>query len=44
MVLPLSPGFYHRPAGLQDLYDFITGKVLDGLGIDNARYRRWGER
>lgn len=43
VVLPLSPGFYHRPAGLQDLYDFITGKVLDGLGIDNARYRRWGE-
>jgi len=44
VILPLSPGFYHRPAGLQDLYDFITGKVLDGLGIENARYRRWGER
>lgn len=43
VVMPLSPGFYHRPSTLQELYDFITGKVLDGLGISNDRYRRWGE-
>jgi 4-hydroxy-3-polyprenylbenzoate decarboxylase len=41
VVLPLSPGFYHRPESLQDLYDFMTGKVLDCLGIANRRYARW---
>jgi polyprenyl P-hydroxybenzoate/phenylacrylic acid decarboxylase-like protein len=41
VVMPLSPGFYHHPATVQDLHDFITGKVLDALGIDNERYRRW---
>ena len=43
VVMPLSPGFYHKPATLQDLYDFITGKALDALGIANDRYKRWGE-
>ncbi len=42
VVLPCSPGFYHRPQTLEDLVGFITGKVLDCLGIDNAAYRRWG--
>ena len=40
-VLPLSPGFYQRPKSLQDLYDFITGKVLDCLGIPNTAFKRW---
>jgi 4-hydroxy-3-polyprenylbenzoate decarboxylase len=43
VVMPLSPGFYHRPESLQEIYDFITGKVLDALAIENHRYRRWGE-
>jgi 4-hydroxy-3-polyprenylbenzoate decarboxylase len=43
VVMPLSPAFYHRPQTLQDMCDFITGKVLDALAIENDRYRRWGE-
>jgi 4-hydroxy-3-polyprenylbenzoate decarboxylase len=42
-ILPLSPGFYHKPKNIQDLYDFITGKVLDCLNIPNKKYHRWGE-
>ncbi|UCG00439.1 MAG: UbiX family flavin prenyltransferase [Candidatus Heimdallarchaeota archaeon] len=41
IILPLSPGFYHKPQNIQDLFNFITGKVLDCLNIPNEKYRRW---
>ena len=41
VVLPLSPGFYHRPETLQDLLDFITDKVLDALCLPSPSARRW---
>jgi len=41
IVMPLSPGFYHKPKDLNDMYNFITGKVLDCLGIDNDMFSRW---
>ncbi len=44
IILPLSPGFYHNPQSLQDLYNFMTGKVLDCLNIPNSRFKRWNER
>ncbi|NHJ02090.1 MAG: UbiX family flavin prenyltransferase [Candidatus Heimdallarchaeota archaeon] len=43
-ILPLAPGFYHNPQSLQDLYNFITGKVLDCLNIPNTSFKRWNER
>ncbi|MHA2298711.1 MAG: UbiX family flavin prenyltransferase [Candidatus Hodarchaeales archaeon] len=42
-VLPASPGFYHQPTRIEDLYDFICGKILDILGIKNSLFNRWGE-
>ena len=41
IVLPLSPGFYHEPKSISDLEDFITGKILDLLGIENEKIKRW---
>lgn len=43
IILPLSPGFYHKPETIKDLYDFMTGKVLDCLNIPNHKYNRWDE-
>lgn len=43
IVLPLMPAFYHKPKKLQDIYNFITGKILDLLGIKNKKFKRWGE-
>ncbi|MDI9609298.1 MAG: UbiX family flavin prenyltransferase [Candidatus Verstraetearchaeota archaeon] len=43
VVLPASPGFYHKPKTIGDLVDYVVGKVLDQLGIEHELFRRWGE-
>ena len=42
-ILPAMPGFYHKPQSLEDLVDFVVGKVLDSLGIEHELFTRWGE-
>jgi 4-hydroxy-3-polyprenylbenzoate decarboxylase len=42
-VLFLAPGFYHRPETVDDLLDFVVGRCLDQLGLDNALVSRWGQ-
>lgn len=41
VVMPASPGFYHRPETIEDLVGGITARVLDQLGIANERAPRW---
>jgi polyprenyl P-hydroxybenzoate/phenylacrylic acid decarboxylase-like protein len=41
MVLPAMPAFYQQPKTLDDLADFIAGKILSGLGIDHRLYPAW---
>jgi 4-hydroxy-3-polyprenylbenzoate decarboxylase len=43
VVLPAAPAFYGKPKAVGDLVDFIAGRVLDSLGIENRLYRRWAE-
>ncbi len=43
IVIPASPGFYHRPKRLEELVDFVVGKVLDSLRIEHTLYKRWRE-
>ena len=42
IVMPASPGFYHRPRSVDDLIDFIVARVLDHLGVEHALVPRWG--
>lgn len=41
VVLPASPGFYHRPTGVDDLIDFIVGRILSQLDIPHDLGPRW---
>jgi 4-hydroxy-3-polyprenylbenzoate decarboxylase len=42
VVLPASPGFYHRPRTISDLVDFIVARILDQLGVEQSMVPRWG--
>ncbi|MFA6213948.1 MAG: UbiX family flavin prenyltransferase [Candidatus Micrarchaeia archaeon] len=41
IILPASPGFYHKPKKVEDLVDFVVGKTLDAVGIENSLFKRW---
>ncbi len=41
-IMPASPGFYHKPACVEDLVDFMVARVLDHLGVEHALVKRWG--
>src|SRR5205085_1213994 len=42
VILPATPGFYHKPKSIDDLIINILGKVLDQFGIRHNIFRRWG--
>jgi 4-hydroxy-3-polyprenylbenzoate decarboxylase len=41
VVMPAAPGFYHRPAGVEELVDFVVARALDHLGIEHTLGKRW---
>lgn len=41
VIMPATPGFYHRPSTIDDLVNFMVGRVLDHLGVENTVTRRW---
>ncbi len=41
IVVPAMPGFYSKPKTIDDLVNFVVGKVLDILGIENDLLQRW---
>jgi 4-hydroxy-3-polyprenylbenzoate decarboxylase len=43
VVLPAMPGWYHRPRSLDDLVQFVVGRICDQLGVENALIQRWGD-
>ena len=42
VVMPASPGFYHRPSGIDDLVNFVVARILDHLGVPHRLVARWG--
>lgn len=43
IIAPPVPGFYARPANLQDLIDHTVGRVLDLFGLEAGLVKRWGD-
>jgi flavin prenyltransferase len=42
-ILFAAPGFYNAPQTIDDLIEFVVGRCLDQLGIENRLTRRWGQ-
>ena len=40
-LLPAMPAFYQRPATLDDLADFMAGKIVACLGLDHDLFPAW---
>lgn len=36
LILPASPAFYHRPKSLDDLIDFVVGRIAMHLGVEGV--------
>ncbi|MHC4849399.1 MAG: UbiX family flavin prenyltransferase [Planctomycetota bacterium] len=41
VILPANPGFYHRPATVGELVDFIVARVIEQLGLPQDLVERW---
>jgi 4-hydroxy-3-polyprenylbenzoate decarboxylase len=44
VVAPPVPAFYARLRSLDDMVDHTVGRILDQVGVEHERIRRWGER
>ncbi|WP_151703892.1 flavin prenyltransferase UbiX [Nitrincola alkalilacustris] len=44
VIIPASPGFYHRPQSIEDMIDFIVARILSQLGFEQTLLPRWGEK
>jgi 4-hydroxy-3-polyprenylbenzoate decarboxylase len=42
VIMPANPGFYHNPTTLQEIVDFMVGRILDQLEIEHHLMPRWG--
>ena len=43
IIVPSMPAYYHKPKNIEDLVDFVVGRVLDILGVEHTLYKRWLE-
>lgn len=43
-IVPTMPGFYQKPKTLEDLVDFVVGRLLEALGFPHELYPAWNKR
>lgn len=41
-IMPANPGFYHKPASVDDIVDFMVARILDHLQVAHSLVDRWG--
>ena len=44
MILPAMPAFYQKPQTIDDLADFVAGKILNALGFEQQLFAAWDPR
>lgn len=42
IIMPANPGFYNRPASIDELVDFMVARILDHLQLEHQLSSRWG--
>ena len=42
VVLPAMPAFYTKPTSLDDMVNFVVGRICDQLGVEHGLFPRWG--
>ncbi len=40
-IVPPIPAFYQKPKDLNDIVDFVVGKILDSAGVRHELFKRW---
>jgi len=40
-VVPAMPAFYHKPEKIDDLANFVVGRVLDCFGVEHRLFKRY---
>jgi 4-hydroxy-3-polyprenylbenzoate decarboxylase len=41
LIVPAMPAFYQLPKSLDDLADFMAGKIVSALGFEHSLYPAW---
>lgn len=44
VVVPASPGFYHKPESVNDMVDFIVARILSQLDLPQELMPAWGNK
>lgn len=42
LILPAMPAFYHKPKNMDEMINFVVGRILDQIEVENNLFKRWG--
>lgn len=43
-MIPTMPAFYQKPKSLEDIVDFMVGRILEQLDLKHELYKKWNPR
>lgn len=44
VILPAMPAFYSQPQTVEEMVDFVVGKIMDSIGLPHQLFCRWGDK